>query len=94
MRSLRTLLVVALALGVSGIALAQKPQEKPVPPGLAKKQGAPPVSRRRAGSRPGSRRSSEPRCPRRVKEARKKPARVPPIPPPNVGIALHVVLFE
>lgn len=29
-----------------------------------------------------------------VKEARKRPAAVPPVPPPNVGVALHVVLFE
>ena len=29
-----------------------------------------------------------------VKEARKRPAKVPPVPPPNVGVALHVVLFE
>jgi hypothetical protein len=29
-----------------------------------------------------------------VKEARKQPASVPPIPPPNVGVALRVVQFE
>jgi hypothetical protein len=29
-----------------------------------------------------------------VKEARKRPAKVPPVPTPNVGVALHVVLFE
>jgi hypothetical protein len=29
-----------------------------------------------------------------VKEARQRPARVPPVPPPGVGVALHVVLFE
>jgi hypothetical protein len=29
-----------------------------------------------------------------VKEARKRPAATPPIPPPNVGVPLHVVLFE
>jgi hypothetical protein len=29
-----------------------------------------------------------------VKEARKRPASVPPVPPPSVGVALHVVLFE
>jgi hypothetical protein len=29
-----------------------------------------------------------------VKEARKRPASVPPVPPPNVGVTLHVVLFE
>jgi len=42
MRSLRTLLLAALALGVAGVALAQKPQEKPVPPGQSKEEGAPP----------------------------------------------------
>ena len=29
-----------------------------------------------------------------VKEARKRPAAVPPVPPPTVGVKLHVVLFE
>ena len=29
-----------------------------------------------------------------VKEARKRPARTPPVPPPNVGVPLHVVVFE
>jgi len=29
-----------------------------------------------------------------VKEARKRPARTPPIPLPNVGVSLHVVRFE
>jgi hypothetical protein len=29
-----------------------------------------------------------------VREARKRPARTPPLPPPDVGVALHVVLFE
>jgi hypothetical protein len=29
-----------------------------------------------------------------VKEARKRPASVPPIPPPSVGVALRVVRFE
>jgi hypothetical protein len=29
-----------------------------------------------------------------VREARKRPGKVPPIPPPSVGVALHVVLFE
>ena len=42
MRSLRTVLVVAVALGVSSIAVAQAPPAKPVPPGQAKKEGAPP----------------------------------------------------
>jgi hypothetical protein len=29
-----------------------------------------------------------------VREARKRPAAVPPVPPPSAGVALHVVLFE
>jgi hypothetical protein len=29
-----------------------------------------------------------------VKEARKRPASTPPVPPPSVGVKLHVVLFE
>jgi hypothetical protein len=29
-----------------------------------------------------------------VKEARKLPAGTPPLPPPNVGVSLHVVRFE
>ena len=29
-----------------------------------------------------------------VREARKRPAGVPPVPPPNAGVTLHVVLFE
>jgi hypothetical protein len=29
-----------------------------------------------------------------VKEARKRPSQTPPVPPPNVGVSLHVVRFE
>jgi hypothetical protein len=29
-----------------------------------------------------------------VREARRRPASVPPVPPPKVGVKLHVVLFE
>jgi hypothetical protein len=118
MRSLRTVLVVAVALGVSSIAVAQVPPAKPVPPGQAKKEGAPPGLAKKFG----------PALPEEiwiafhptrddgawflidyewtlmtgfsasvraeVKEARKPPASVPPIPPPNVGVALRVVQFE
>ncbi len=31
---------------------------------------------------------------REVQEGRQRPASVPPVPPPSVGFALHVVLFE
>jgi hypothetical protein len=29
-----------------------------------------------------------------IKEARKRPSQTPPVRPPNVGVALHVVRFE
>ena len=128
MRSLRTVLVAALALGVSGIALAQKPEEKPVPPGQAKKEGAPPGLAKKGGLPPGLAKKFGPELPEEiwiafhptrddgawflidyewtlmtgfsasvraeVREARKRPTSVPPIPPPNVGVALRVVQFE
>ena len=128
MRSLRIVLVAALALGVSGIALAQKPQEKPVPPGQAKKEGPPPGLAKKGGLPPGLAKKFGAEVPEEawiafhparedgawflidyewtlvtgfspsvraeVKEARKRPSKVPPIPPPNVGVTLHVVLFE
>ncbi|HYN05501.1 MAG TPA: hypothetical protein VE359_23855 [Vicinamibacteria bacterium] len=112
MRSLRTVLVVAVALGVSSIALAQAPpdlaKKGPLPPGLAKKFG-PELPEEiwiafhptrddgawflidyewtlMTGFSAGVRAE--------VKEARKRPASVPPIPPPNVGVALRVVQFQ
>ena len=128
MRSLRTVLVAALALGVAGFALAQKPQEKPVPPareqkggvapGLSKKGGLPPGLAKRFGDEVPEEAwiafhptrddgawflidfewtlvtGFSPSTRAEVKEARKLPSRTPPIPPPNVGVPLHVVLFE
>ena len=128
MRSLRGLLIVALALGVAGVALAQKPPEKPVPPGPAQKEGAPPGLAKKGGLPPGLAKRFGAEVPEEawiafqptrddgawflidyewtlvtgfspsvraeVKEARKRPAKVPPIPPPSVGVTLHVVLFE
>jgi hypothetical protein len=127
MRSLRIVFVAALALGVAGAALAQKPGEKPVPPGQAKKE-EPPGPAKKGGLPPGLAKKFGPELPEEawiafhptrddgawflidyewtlvtgfspsvkaeVREARKRPAKVPPIPPPNVGVTLHVVLFE
>jgi hypothetical protein len=127
MRSLRTVLVVALALGVAGSAYAQAPPGKPAPPGVAGKDTAPPAAKK-AVLPPGLAKKFGAEVPEEawiafhparddgawflidyewtlmtgfsaslraeVKEARKLPARTPPIPPPNVGAPLHVVLFE
>ena len=128
MRSLRAVLVVALALGVCSIALGQAPPAKPVPPGQAKKEGPPPGLAKKGPLPPGLAKKFGPERPEEiwiafhptrddgawflidyewtlmtgfsasvraeVKEARKQPASVPPIPPPNVGVALRVVQFE
>jgi hypothetical protein len=128
MRSLRTVLVAVLALGVAGTALAQEGGDKPMPPGQAKKEDPPPALAKKGGLPPGLAKKFGPERPEEawiafhptrddgawflidfewtlvtgfspgvkaeVKEARKRPGRVPPIPPPNVGAALHVVLFE
>jgi hypothetical protein len=127
MVSLRTVLVVALALGVAGVALAQAPPDKPAPPGISGKDIAPPAAKKGVlppglAKKFGAEVPEEPWIafhPARddgawflidyewtlmtgfppsvraeVKEARKLPARTPPIPPPNVGVPLHVVLFE
>jgi len=127
MRSLRTVLVVALALGVAGVALAQAPPDKPAPPGISGKDIAPPAAKKGVlppglAKKFGAEVPEEPWIafhPARddgawflidyewtlmtgfppsvraeVREARKLPARTPPIPPPNVGVTLHVVLFE
>jgi len=128
MRFLRTVLVAALALGVAGVALAEKPQEKPVPPGPAKEEGAPPGLAKKDALPPGlAKRLGEevpeevwiafhpsrddgawflidlewtlvtgfsPSTRAEVKEARKRPSQTPPVPPPNVGVSLHVVRFE
>lgn len=128
MRSLRAVLVVALALGLSSIALGQAPPAKPVPPGQAKKEGPPPGLAKKAPLPPGLAKKLGPERPEEtwiafhptrddgawflidyewtlmtgfsaavraeVREARKQPVSVPPIAPPNVGVALRVVQFE
>jgi hypothetical protein len=128
MRLARIVLVAALAAGVSGVALAQEPQEKPVPPGQAKKEGVPPGLAKKGGLPPGLAKKFGAEVPEEawiafhptrddgawflidyewtlvtgfspsvraeVKAARKLPAQVPPLPPPNVGVKLHVVRFE
>ncbi len=128
MRSLRTLIVAAVALGVAGVVLGDPPQDKPVPPGLAKKGGVPPGLAKKGGLPPGLAKKFGEDVPERawiafhpsrddgawflldgqwtlmtgfsadvkaeVREARKRPAAVPPVPPPNAGVTLHVVLFE
>jgi hypothetical protein len=128
MCSRRTVLVAALALGVSSVVLAQKPEEKPSPPGQAKKEGTPPGLAKKGGLPPGlaKRFGAEvpdeawiafhptrddgawflidyewtlvtgfsPSVRAEVREARKRPSKTPPIPPPHVGVELHVVLFE
>jgi len=128
MRSLRTVVAAALVLGVAGVALAQKPKDKPVPPGQSQKEGAPPGLAKKATLPPGLAKGFggevpaeawiafhptrddgawflidfewtlvtgfSPSTRAEVKEARKLPSRTPPIPPPNVGVTLHVVRFE
>jgi hypothetical protein len=128
MRVLRTVLVAALALGVAGVALAQKPPEKPVPPGQSKEEGAPPGLAKKGGLPPGLAKRFGDEVPEEawiafhptrddgawflidyewtlvtgfspstraeVREARQRPSETPPIPPPNVGVTLHVVRFE
>ena len=128
MRSLRTVLVAALALGVAGVALAQKPQEKPVPPGHEQEGGVAPGLAKEGVLPPGLAKKFGDEVPEEawvafhptrddgawflidfewtlvtgfspdtraeVKEARERPARTPPVPPPNVGVPLHVVVFE
>jgi hypothetical protein len=127
MRSLGAVLVVVVALGVSGIAYAQAPPSKPAPPGVSGKDMAPPAAKKGVlppglAKRFGAEVPEEawiafhparddgawflidyewtlvtgfsPGVKAEVKEARKLPAQTPPIPPPNVGVPLHVVLFE
>jgi hypothetical protein len=126
MRSPRTVLVAVLALGLAGTSFAGEPQDRPVPPGLAKE--APPGLAQKGGLPPGLAKKFGEDVPKKawlafqpgrddgawfliegqwtlmtgfsaslraeVREARKRPASVPPVPPPKVGVALHVVLFE
>jgi hypothetical protein len=128
MRSLRTAVVALLALGLAGVALGVAPQDKPVPPGLAKKGGVPPGLAKKGGLPPGLAKKFGEDVPEKawiafhpsrddgawfllegqwtlmtgfsvevraeVREARKRPAAVPPVPPPDAGAQLHVVLFE
>jgi hypothetical protein len=118
MRSPRIVLVAALALGVSGLALAREPQEKPVPPGQSNKEGVPPGLAKKFGPEIPEEAwiafhpkrddgawflidyqwtlvtGFSPSVRAEVREARRRPSKTPPIPPPNVGVALHVVLFE
>jgi hypothetical protein len=53
MRLATSLLVVGLALGVAGGALADKPKKKDTPPGLEKKGGVPPGLAKKGGLPPG-----------------------------------------
>ena len=53
MRLLSGLLALVLAFGVAGGALADKPQKKDTPPGLAKKGGVPPGLAKKGGLPPG-----------------------------------------
>jgi hypothetical protein len=46
-------LALALALGLAGVAPGEKPQGKPVPPGLAKKESVPPGLAKKGGLPPG-----------------------------------------
>ena len=128
MRSLRTALAAALALGVAGVSFGQTPPETTVPPGPAKPGGAAPGVAKNAGLPPGLAKRFGEEVPEEawiafhptrddgawflidyewtlvtgfsaavraeVREARKRPARTPPLAPPKVGVPLHVVLFE
>ena len=53
MRPVIATVAVALALAVGGVALADKPDQKKVPPGLAKKGGVPPGLAKKGGLPPG-----------------------------------------
>jgi hypothetical protein len=53
MRLVTGLLVAVFAIGVAGGALADKPQKKDTPPGLAKKGGVPPGLAKKGGLPPG-----------------------------------------
>jgi hypothetical protein len=66
--------------------VADEPQPKPVPPGLARKGEVPPGLAKKGRLPPG--------LAKKFGEARQLKASVPPVPPPNVRVTLHVVLFE
>jgi hypothetical protein len=53
MRLLTGLVIVSFALGAAAAVQADKPKEKPTPPGLAKKGGTPPGLARKGGLPPG-----------------------------------------
>jgi hypothetical protein len=128
MRFPRTVLVAVLALGVAGVALAQKPPDRPVPPGQSKEKGPVPGVAKKGGLPPGLAKRFGDQVPEEawiafhptrddgawflidyewtlvtgfspstraeVKAARQRPSATPPVPLPNVGVALHVVCFE
>jgi hypothetical protein len=128
MRSSSHVIVAFLALGLAGASFADKPPDKPVPPGHAQAGDVPPGLAKKGGLPPGLAKKFGEDVPEQawiafhparddgawflidgqwtlmtgfsaslrleVKEARKRPASVPPVPPPSVGVTLHVVLFE
>jgi hypothetical protein len=112
------MIVAVLAIALAGLSFAEEPQDKPVPPGLAKKGGLPPGLAKKFGAVVPEKAwiafqperddgawfliegewtlmtgfSASLRA--EVREARQRPASTPPVAPPKVGVALHVVLFE
>ena len=108
MRVLRTTLVAALALGVAGVAVAGEPQDKAVPPGLAKRFGEEVPEEAWIAFHPTRDDGAwflidfewtlvtgfSPSTRAEVREARQRPSQKPPVPLPNVGVSLHVVRFE
>jgi hypothetical protein len=122
--TLATILSVALV----GTALADKPEQKKAPPGLAKKGGVPPGLAKKGGLPPGLAKKFGERRPEKayvavdphhddrawfliegrwvlkegfggslraeVMEIRTRKPAPPPVPLPDVGAELHVVLFE
>ena len=128
MRPLIAALVATLALAVAGVALADKPDQKKTPPGLAKKGGVPPGLAKKGGLPPGLAKKFGERLPEKayiavdprhddrawfliegrwvlrdgfsgslrveVGEVRLRTTAPPPVPLPDVGADLHVVLFE
>ena len=118
MRSPSAMIVALLAIALAGLSFAEEPQDKPVPPGLAKKGGLPPGLAKKFGEVVPEKAwiafqperddgawfliegewtlmtgfSASLRA--EVREARQRPASTPPVAPPKVGVALHVVLFE
>ena len=128
MRPVVATLTVTLALAVAGVALADKPDQKKTPTGLAKKGGVPPGLAKKGGLPPGLAKKFGERLPEKayiavdprpedrawfliegrwvlkdgfsgslrveVGEVRLRTAAPPPVSLPDVGVDLHVVLFE